>query len=226
MEAMSAYDFCVTRVKSVRAEQRRLRRASRFPEGRLLKNVTGCLYSLRHIGGNDAIVLYLRMKWKGAKTAFMTEGRLLDIAKRIHDDSTAAEKTAWRYPRNEQEEKVMNIAHRHLAVHRLVRWIMKMNIERGVAPKSEDLAQAYAGEYNWRGMPWVQNDGAMVKAMQLQTKRKWAERLRQNWNLKIGTLKVETPMAPGEIARKAHDLERVPHTSKTYPPYWLTRRRP
>ena len=134
----------------------------------------------------------------------------MDIAKRIHDDYTAAEKTAWRYPRNENEEN-MNMAHKHLAEHRLVRWIMRMNIERGVAPKSEDMAQAYACEYPWRGMPWVRNDGAMVKAMKLQTQRIWAERLRQNWNLKVGTLKVETPMAPGEIARKALYLERVSH---------------
>ena len=206
---MSAYEFCANRVNYIRAEKRRLRRASKLPEGRCLKSVAGCLYSLKHIGGNDAIVLYLRMKWKVAKDARMTEGVLLDIAKRIYNDFSAAEKTAWRYPRNENEEKIMNMAHKHLAEHRLVRWIMRMNIERGVAPKCEDMAQAYACEYPWRGMPWVTNDAAIVKGMKPSTQRKWAERLRQNWNLKVGTLKVETPMAPGEIARKAHDLERV-----------------
>jgi len=137
----------------------------------------------------------------------MTDDMLLAIAKRIHDSCTAAEKIAWRYPRNEGEEKIINRAHQHLAEHRAVRWILRRNIVNGVAPKCEDIAHAYATEYPWRGMPWVKNDGAVVQGMTMQTLRKWAQRLRRDWHLKIGTLKVETPMAAGEVERKATDLE-------------------
>jgi len=147
------------------------------------------------------------MKWKEARAASMTDEALIAVAKHLHDNSTAAEKTAWRYPRNEAEEKIMNAAHKHLAEHRLVRWILRMNLINGVAPKGEDIAEAYAGEYPWRGMPWIRNHAAAVQRMPLPTQRKWAERFRRQWNLKIGTLKVETPMLAGEVERKVACFE-------------------
>ena len=204
---MSAFLFVDQRLQHSRAERRRLQRRARFPHAPSIQKTTSCLYSLRHIGGDTPVVLYLRMKWKEASAASMTDESLLDVAKRLHDCCTAAEKTAWRYPRNEREEKVMNAAHKHLAEHRLVRWILRMNLMNGVAPKGEDIAEAYASEYSWRGMPWIRNDAAVVQRMRLPTQRKWAERLRRQWHLKIGTLKVETPMLAGEVERKVSCFE-------------------
>lgn len=213
---MSAYEFCAERVQHERAEKkRRLKRRARFPEATVTKQIAGCLYSLRHIGGDVAVTVFLSMKWKEAKAATMSEAALLAIAKRIHDSFTEAERTAWRYPRNANEESVLNAAHKHMAELRLVRWILRMNFYNGVAPKGEDMAHAYRKEYPWRGMPWVENHGAHVENMRPASQRKWAERLRRHWNLKIGTLKVEAPMGAGEVERKDMDSECQPRERKS-----------
>ena len=88
------------------------------------------------------------MKWKEAWAAAMTNESLLDVAKRLCDSCAAAEKNTRRYPRNEAEENTharSTHTHTHLAEHRQVRWIFRMHLINGVAPKSEDTAEADSG---------------------------------------------------------------------------------
>ena len=219
MEEMAAIDRDLAAVKrelnKLRMQVWRRSRLARAPENPNVRFIAGLLHSLKEEVGLAVIASYVLRACASAGSTEWNDDALHAADQCAFDEASLGERLRWRYPRNAHDEVLVNAAYRFVAEYRLVAWILHLNMNVGVAPTSLDALAKYARSWPWRGRPWIRDEPEHIMASKPRTQRKQAERFRARWGLKIGALKMESFLRPGECERKVRRLLGVTVARKT-----------
>jgi hypothetical protein len=108
--------------------------------------------------------------------------------------ASIAEIVAADLPETCAENKVVTEAKKWLARHKTAAWVCNMNYE-GVAPGREQLI-AQCSQH-------VPAECAAALSSSSRTERRFCTKLRRDFHLRLGALKVQDPISDADIANKA-----------------------
>jgi hypothetical protein len=101
---------------------------------------------------------------------------------------------AYEQPEKARDVRAKNAAQQWLAERTIAMWVQEQNYNKGVAPASSDLVNQYVATLG--------EGAAGAVATDARTARRFCQRFRSRWHIRMGVLKVREDMPEHTISQK------------------------
>jgi hypothetical protein len=187
--------------------QQRWRQSSRVAAGGLTSHqqkMAVAIYVLAHHDKTVAAQYVHQTAQKQGRLPISRRGPALEecaeIAENLFLATDVEQLVSIELPDGKAQKHLQCLAHQWLACRSTALWVQQQNYSAGVAPSSSDMVNKYAE---------VAGVHVGTVASVERTGKRFCQKLRAGWNLRLGSLQVQDPIDDAVLHKKAWRVMRI-----------------
>ena len=203
---LRATEAAIRRVKeNLRKQKQRLKKKQHDVSMTIQQKYVTCI--LVHVCNDDGTtaahyIAQKKNKQKHKKTLEAWTHENLRLLAQIWRDECIGDAMKWRYPPNAIYARARQCAYDFIAERLLHEWLLETNMEKGVAPTSQQLLEHFLVLWPHAGVPGIANTPRFLLQQGAKFQRLWIYRWRKRWRVLYRRLRILPPLSAEEVEKR------------------------